>query len=342
MPASASPQGLRRNPAIGWPRQGVALPSIGASGSPPDQMMLAEVGEFLQVGKHMKLTRRQILASLGGLPWLSLPPLQGAPSVPGSLEFLVVSDTHLGYKDQDAAEQQWIRTAAALEASTGAFVLHLGDVVDGGREEQYPRYLAGRKAITKPVLEIPGNHDPVDLFQRHLRQQVDTVHVQDWLRVILLNNARRDSHAGFLTPEQVLWIRSECGKAVANGQWVILAMHVPLHANKHPDRGWFVAPDQGQTALYECLAEHSGRILALFHGHFHNGLRGWDDHPPMHEIVFPSALYNQDRKLEDQHAPGWNPPAFHPGFTRVKIDDEGIHLSYQPVGSGETVSKSLA
>ncbi|MEZ5431211.1 MAG: metallophosphoesterase [Verrucomicrobiales bacterium] len=53
----------------------------------------------------------------------------------------------------------------------GAFVLHLGDVVDGGREEQYPRYLAGRKAITKTVLEIPGNHDPADLFQRHLRSR---------------------------------------------------------------------------------------------------------------------------------------------------------------------------
>src|SRR5205085_9960091 len=112
----------------------------------------------------------------------------------------------------------------------------------------------------------------------------------------LVGNAHTDSHDGFLTDEQNTWIESQCQAAVKADQFVIVCMHVPAHANKHPDRGWYVHPDQGQTKLYEILTKHQDRVLALWHGHFHNGIRGWEDHSPLQETLFPSALYNQDRK----------------------------------------------
>lgn len=44
----------------------------------------------------------------------------------------------------------------------------VGDVVDGGREAQYAVYQETRRTIREPVYEIPGNHDPQELFEKHI------------------------------------------------------------------------------------------------------------------------------------------------------------------------------
>lgn len=263
-----------------------------------------------------------------------------APKRP-KLEFLVVTDTHLGYKDQDAARVQWQKTCMRLAAEPGRLVLHLGDVVDGGREPQYAIYRELRDKIGKPVHEIPGNHDPVELFEKHVRRPIDTTVDLDWLRLVLVNNSRVDSHDGFLSPAQLDWLEQQLSLAARDDKRLIVAMHVPAHKNLHPDRGWYVKPADGQTRLYELLGKHPGRVLALFHGHFHNGLRGWTDHPPCHEICFPSALYNLDRQLEKQNAPGYNPVEFRPGFTRVTVTSETLSLEYQPLEAERPLERQL-
>ena len=288
-------------------------------------------------------TRRQFLRTLGPASMLLLHPhcLRAVGAPRSEISFVVVTDTHLGYKDEDKAERVWLQTAAEINATPGAFVLHLGDIVDGGREAQYPRYLAGRQLIRKPVHEIPGNHDPRELFQRHLRQDVDTVIEHEWLRVLLISNAHTDSHDGFIEASQIAWLAEQCETAARKDQLLLFAMHVPVHDNAHPDRGWFVKPANGQKEFYALMQKHAARTLALFHGHFHNGLRGWEDHAPVHEVCFPSALYNQDRKLEEKGAPGYNPLEFRSGFTRVTIRDGAIAMEFQPLGAKEALMKNL-
>jgi hypothetical protein len=78
------------------------------------------------------------------------------------------------------------------------------------------------------------------------------------------------------------------------------------------------------------------------HGHFHNGIRGWNDHRTIHEICFPSALYNQDRKLEDHNAPGYNLREFRPGYTQVTIEAGEMKLTYKPVGADASLTKKCA
>lgn len=281
-----------------------------------------------------ELTRRSFanLLAVGGLTY-SLPLAHrcaaAAPRKP--IELAIISDTHLGYRDQETARKQWETTARELAKCPGEHVIHLGDVVDGGRESQYAIYKEIRDTVRKPVHEIPGNHDPAELFAKHIRPQIDSVVELDWLRLLLVNNARPESHDGFLTSQQLEWIDARCGEAARDGRSVIVCMHVPAHKNLHPDRGWYVKPTEGQTALYSLLERRRSAVLALFHGHFHNGVRGWDDHKPVHEICFPSALYNQDRKLREQNAPGYNLAEFRPGYTQVRATDEQIELAYQPL-----------
>lgn len=291
-----------------------------------------------------RFTRRCILRVLAtSAAPLALRPfcLRAADTSRGELSFLIVTDTHLGYKDQAKAEQLWLKTAAEIDKAPGAFVLHLGDIVDRGREPQYPKYLAGRALIQKPVHEIPGNHDPQALFQKYVRPEVDTAVDHEWLRVLLLNNAHTDSHDGFLTPGQLAWLAAQCDSAAQKQQLIIVVMHVPAHDNKHPDRGWFVKPANGQAEFYALLEKHAARTLAVFHGHMHNGIRGWSDHHGVHEVCFPSALYNLDRKLEAQGAPGYNVPEFRSGFTSVTLRGDTMTLAFHPLGVAEAVTKEL-
>src|SRR5437588_507209 len=107
-----------------------------------------------------------------------------------------------------------------------------------------------------------------------------------------------DTHLGRQDTEaaQKIWTKTAAERtaaAVARSLFLLLCAHVPVHTNLNPDRGWYVKPENGQTEFYQIIKKHESRVLALFHGHFHNGLRGWDDHALVHEVVFPSALYNQ-------------------------------------------------
>jgi 3',5'-cyclic-AMP phosphodiesterase len=291
---------------------------------------------------NVLISRRAAVLSLGG-------GLVGALCRPDCLlaadrelprfSFLVVSDTHLGRNNQEGPARQWERTAREIDAAEGDLVLHLGDIVDGGREAQYPVYKETRKLIRKPVHEIPGNHDPEELFRKHIRKQPELSFDHKGVRFLLLNNSRTTSHDGFLSVRQLTWLDEQCSGAAKKDHLIILGMHVPAHSNRHPDRGWYVKPKDGQTELYALLKKHQGRFLALLHGHFHNGVRGWDDHAPVQEMVLPSALYNQDRQLARQKAPGYNLPEFRPGFVQVTLQPGAMKILYRPVGVKDTAEK---
>jgi DNA repair exonuclease SbcCD nuclease subunit len=257
------------------------------------------------------------------------------------LSFAIVSDTHVGYRGSDSARVQWQKTADELSKLDVSFLLHLGDVVDGGQVELYPVYREIRERITRPVYEIPGNHDPADAFARHLREPIDTSVDHGWLRCILLNNAHRDSHDGFFSEQQLDWLAGQLEATKRDGRLAIICCHVPVHPNRHPDRGWYVKPEHGQQRFYEVTSEHRDDLIGVFHGHFHNGIRGWGDRAPLHEICFPSALYNQDRGLEEKQAPGFNPNEFRPGYTVATIDQGTLSLEYRPTGAEPSVSVGL-
>jgi len=291
--------------------------------------------------ESLTCTRREVLSCIAGGASLALSPvcLAKPERSLSKLRFLVTSDTHLGHKNSITAEKRWIQAAAELRTTTGDLVLHLGDIVDGGREEQYAVYLREREKIGKPVYEIPGNHDPLALFRKHIRKRVDVAVDHEWLKFVLVSNARTDSHDGFLTDDQLQWIESQCIAASKQGQYVMLCLHVPVHSNRHPDRGWYVKPEHGQTKLYEIISRHKQQIVAMMHGHFHNGIRGWKDDEGIHEICMPSVLYNLDRGLEKQKAPGFNPIEFRPGYTLVTIDKGVMTLDYKPLGGEVSINR---
>lgn len=265
-----------------------------------------------------------------------------AAAAESEFSFAIVSDTHLGRNDSKAPARQWRQAVEELAATPVEFVLHLGDIVDRSREEEYPIYKEIRDGLGKPIYEIAGNHDPAELFAKHIRKTGDMSFVHRGIRFVLFGNARSDSHDGFISDGQLEWIEVECAAAAKAQQRVIICTHVPIHSNRPPDRAWYVKPANGQTGFYEIMRRHESRIAAVFQGHFHNGIRGWDDHAPAHEVICPSLLYNRDRALEAKKAPGYNLDEFRPGYVLATISGSELLLRYKPLGAEVAAEKRLA
>ena len=284
----------------------------------------------------MNHTRRALLvAGAAGLIPLGSRRLAAADDLP-EFDFIIVSDTHLGRQEAHAPERNWRRAIAEINELPGAFVLHLGDVVDSGRATQYPLYAEIRKELKKPIHEVPGNHDPHELFTQHIQAKIDRSFVHAGVRFVLFGNAHTDSHLGFITPEQIAWLGEEFSAAAKQDEKIVVCCHVPIHKNLSPDRAWYVKPEDGQTAFYELLDRHAGRVLACLHGHFHNGIRGWRDRQQIVEVLCPSVLYNQDRNfaasIEAGKAQGFSVAEFRPGYVLAKLGRGRLTMHYKPLG----------
>lgn len=284
-----------------------------------------------------EFSRRTVLATAAatGAGLLLSTPIIGAEKIE-PFSFLIISDTHLGRNNNKSAEKNWRAAIAEMNDMPGEFVLHLGDVVDSAREEQYPVYVESRKSLKKTIHEIPGNHDADDLFTKHVVEKIDRSFDHNGVRFVLFGNAHRDSHNGFISPKQIEWLNSQFADAAKNDLKIVLCCHVPIRANKHPDRGWYVKPGDGQKAFYELHAKYADRILAILHGHFHNGIRGWRDHSETVEVLCPSVCYNQNRGLTEKikagTADGFFVDELRPGFVQATLGTGRLTMNYKPLG----------
>ena len=294
----------------------------------------------------LSMNRRQMLATgvAAGASLQCTYRLAAAEDVK-PLSFVIVSDTHLGRKDSEYSEKNWRQAIEEINHQPGQFILHLGDVVDSGREAQYPIYAETRQQLTKPIHEIPGNHDPVDLFTQHVAEKTDRSVDCGGIRFVLFNNAHRDSHNGFISAAQNAWVARQCEEAARENLKVVICCHVPIHSNRNPDRGWYVKPVDGQQEFYETLQRHSDRMVACLHGHFHNGIRGWRDHGRTVEVLCPSVCYNQNRNLTQHLADGKTTGFFvdelRPGYVLAELGNGRLTLRYKPLGSDSGTGQVL-
>jgi len=273
------------------------------------------------------VTRREFVAALSAGLFLAR---RAAAAESPLLTFALVSDTHLG-KGGDGPARGMARIVEEINASPAELTIFLGDLVDTGAKHEplYPEWLKLAKGLKKPFYAVPGNHDPEELFKKHICPETDRVVDAKGFRFVLFNDSEPTSHAGVVTPEQLKWLAAQLDDAAAKKLPVFLCAHIAAHPNKHPDVGWWV--QTGGKELRELLMAKSDSIVAFFSGHFHCGLRGWSDHAGIHEIVCPSALWNGDRKLEA--APGFTVKEHRKGYVLVEVHPKELRLLYKPIGA---------
>lgn len=254
--------------------------------------------------------------------------------------FALVSDNHLG-RQGNASSERMKKAVDEVNASPAEFTLFCGDLVDQGEkdanEKRYGEWLEIARGLKKESRVVPGNHDPVARFRKHIQKETDTILDHRGYRFVCFADAQPNpGHDGVVTPEQLRWLKDRIEEAAKKGLRVVLMAHVIHHENKHPDTGWYI--QEGRKEFGKLL-QANAHVVAFFAGHFHCGVRGWDDTSGVHEVIVPSTSWNADRKLEK--APGFALKEFRPGYALVEVYADRLVLRYKPIGEKATEPRTL-
>ncbi|MFT5870333.1 MAG: Icc protein [Paracoccaceae bacterium] len=159
------------------------------------------------------------------------------------LKLVVLSDLHL---QPNGATSYTLDTAERLRTAVRAInerhqdadlVLLAGDLTDLGEHEAYLRLQSIIAELKVPCLMTIGNHDDRATFLNVFGQDyaastgfIDRAVDVKGQRIIVLDSAIEGTHAGYLAPEQLAWLRTQLDGAQDRPVIVVLHHHAsPLH-----------------------------------------------------------------------------------------------------------------
>ena len=195
-----------------------------------------------------------------------------------------ISDTHiaLGLDDTDRRASDLERTLADINALDPApdVIIHTGDVVHGGRREDYAAAASLLAAARPPVYIAPGNRDDRENLRHSLSRWLPPVSdsgLLDYavehfpLRLVAVDSLSGTSNKGDFSSERARHLTALID-AEPRRPTVVFMHHPPFLVSVGPDPLNFITP-QAMANLQGALAS-SGRVVAVFCGHVHRSTWG--------------------------------------------------------------------
>jgi Icc protein len=203
----------------------------------------------------------------------------GAPK--GTLNFVQISDSHIGFKkpanmDVGATFRETIARINAMPEAP-EFLLHTGDLTHLAEADEFDGLEQMLKDCrTKQVFYVPGEHDILnDNGATYLARFGKGTSGAGWYSfdqkgvhfVGLVNvNGISEGGLGVMGPEQLEWLKKDLA-AVSPETPVVVFAHVPLWM-VYPKWGW--GTDDGAQAL--ALLKRFGSVTVL-NGHIHQAVQ---------------------------------------------------------------------
>ena len=195
-----------------------------------------------------------------------------------------ISDTHLVLDTPDA--DQRIRDFAITVADINArdpspdVIVHTGDIVNNGRQDEYAKALAILAKARAPVYVLAGNKDDRANLRVSFAGCGYLVPDSDFIqyavehypvRLIALDTLSSRSNKGDFCAERIQGlidlIDTETTKPIA-----VLTHHPPFEVTVGPERLHFETAEI--ISLLRQAFRHSGRVVAVFSGHVHRAAEG--------------------------------------------------------------------
>jgi 3',5'-cyclic AMP phosphodiesterase CpdA len=247
-----------------------------------------------------------------------------------------ISDTHLALDgpDSDRRIRDFALTIADLNALDPRpdLIVHTGDIVHNGREDEYAEAAAILAKARAPVFVLPGNKD--DRTKLRAAFAIAGYFVRDHgfidyaiedfpVRLIALDTLRHGHSKGDFDVEQARvlleLIDADSAKPVA-----VFTHHPPFEVTVGPERLHFQTR-QGMTRLRDAL-QQSGRVVAVFSGHVHRAAEGFVGRIPARVVqCIATTLRRGDYSPQMKTRPVYHIHRFDPawGFaTETRIVNE--------------------
>lgn len=194
-----------------------------------------------------------------------------------------ISDTHiaLGASDADRRAADLERTLADINALDPApdVIIHTGDVVHGGRREDYAAAASLLARARAPVYVAPGNRDDRENLRHSLSRWVPVSDsgfldyaVEDFpVRLVAFDTTTSASNRGDFSDERDRGLTALI-EAGSPRPTAVFMHHPPFTVTVGPDPLNFVTPEA--MAGLQGTLERSGRVVAVFCGHVHRSTWG--------------------------------------------------------------------
>ena len=194
-----------------------------------------------------------------------------------------ISDTHicLGADDGECRAADLERTLADINALDPApdVIIHTGDVVHGGRREDYAVAASLLAKARAPLYVAPGNRDDRDNLRHSLSRWVPAADsrlldyaVEDFpVRLVAVDSVSGTSNKGDFSPERARRLLTLI-EAEPHKPTVVFMHHPPFTVQVGPDPLNFVTTEA--MATLQGALERSARVVAVFCGHVHRSTCG--------------------------------------------------------------------
>jgi len=194
-----------------------------------------------------------------------------------------ISDTHiaLGATDADRRASDLARTLADINALDPApdVIIHTGDVVHGGRREDYAAAASLLATARAPVYVAPGNRDDRENLRRSLSRWVPVSDsgfldyaVEDFpVRLVAFDTTTAASNKGDFSAERARGLTALI-EAESHRPTAVFMHHPPFTVTVGPDPLNFVTAEA--MASLQGTLERSGRVIAVVCGHVHRSTWG--------------------------------------------------------------------
>jgi len=239
---------------------------------------------------------------------------QGMKTAQGELNFVQISDSHMGFNkpanpDVTGTLQATVEKINALEQQPD-FIIHTGDLSHTSKPGEFDtldQVLKGAKC--SHVYFVPGEHDTsIDDGKQFLERYGKGTKGRGWysfnhkdVHFVGLSNVAALEGLGKLGPEQLAWLETDLNGQPSSRPVVVFA-HIPLWS-VYADWGWGTE-DSEQALGY---LKRFGSVTVL-NGHIHQVMQKKEGN-----VIFHTAMST----AFPQAAPG---PGNHPGPMKVADD----------------------
>lgn len=195
----------------------------------------------------------------------------------------------------------------AINEAEISFLVHLGDMVPSGKEQEYQDFFEVMKELEVPFYTVPGNHDVrgngLEVYEQNLAPAYYSFNIKDYNLVFL------DTSKLGLDQVQRDWLETELG----NDKDVLIFLHVPLYDPRGKEHAFLDKTEA--DSLLELIKEAPSNVRGVFSGHIHMF---------SHEIVEDISFITSGGGGAHLYAAA-DEGGFH-HYTIIQVDDESLQV----------------
>ena len=223
---------------------------------------------------------------------------QKMDNMKGSLRFVQISDSHIGFNrpanpDVNATLTATVEKINALPQQPD-FIIHTGDLTHSSKSSEYDtlnELLKGAKP--KQVFYVPGEHDTVtDGGKQYLERYGKAAKGRGWfsfnhkdVHFVGLSNVQVLDGMGQLGADQLEWLQADL-KSQPSSRPVVVFAHIPLWS-VYPQWGWGTADSEQALGLLKRFGS-----VTVLNGHIHQAMQKVEGNITFHTAMstaFPQA-----------------------------------------------------